>query len=350
MRSYFCHALLLGAAAVIGASGAIAQQEVQNPAAPPEAPFTAAECASVIDQLADALDRFYFDPAVGANYAKLLRGNLAAGNYNVFTDPVAFAAQVTADLQARQPDAHLQLRLAGAAPAKKAPMQAEIPVSARPSGPDGLEAAEMIGTTAYLRFNMFPYDESGPDATAARARRFLLDHAHEIRSVIIDERPHRGGGDETMNAILPLFFAERTTLLREDSRPGIIDGPLPAALVRQPSDASVVRYDHIVAPDVTERRLRGVTLYVLTSRRTASAAEHLALALKRTGRATLIGERTRGAGHFGSARQIGRFTAFIPFGETYDPDTHQGWEGSGVAPDIAVPADDALAIALRRIG
>ena len=44
------------------------------------------------------------------------------------------------------------------------------------------------------------------------------------------------------------------------------------------------------------------------------------------------------------------YAAFIPVGRTFDPDTGQSWEGVGVQPDVAVPADQALAEALRRAG
>jgi C-terminal processing protease CtpA/Prc len=77
----------------------------------------------------------------------------------------------------------------------------------------------------------------------------------------------------------------------------------------------------------------------------------MALALKRTHRATLIGETTRGAGNFGYPLSLGHgYSAFIPFGRTFDPDTNEGWEGVGVAPDAAVAADQALDEALKRAG
>ena len=37
-------------------------------------------------------------------------------------------------------------------------------------------------------------------------------------------------------------------------------------------------------------------------------------------------------------------------GGTFDPDTNQGWEATGVSPHVAVPADQALDEALRRAG
>jgi C-terminal processing protease CtpA/Prc len=78
-----------------------------------------------------------------------------------------------------------------------------------------------------------------------------------------------------------------------------------------------------------------------------SAGEHFALAMKRTHRAVLIGQPTRGANHFGGDLQLTEhFAAFIPVGRTFDPDTGRDWEGNGVAPDITCPEDTALDRAL----
>jgi hypothetical protein len=321
----------------------------QTPAAQAPSPLSEAERSDVVTRLADTLDRFYVFPEVGARYAAMLRAKLADGTYAALADPAGFAAQVSADLQAVHPDAHLRLRLAGTATAPRRTAAVDLPASAKASGPPGMEAAEMLGSTAYLRFNMFPSDQG---ATGRAARDFLLAHAGEIRAVIIDERPHRGGGFEVMDSILPLFFAERTKLLRLDTRTGADvanDCRDERFLVPAPSDAAVIRCDHVIAPDPAETRLRDVPIYLLTSRASASAAEHLALAMKRTRRATLIGETSRGAGHYGADRRIGeRFAAFVPVGRTYDPDTGRDWEGTGVAPDVAVAADLALFEAMRR--
>ena len=206
----------------------------------------------------------------------------------------------------------------------------------------------MIGDVAYLRFNEFP---QGP-VTGAAARAFLLAHA-DARAVILDLRPHRGGGQDAMDAILPLFYAQPVTLLRMDTRADAeADAPIYVAptMVRQSAPEGIIRRDHIVQPDAAEARLRDAPIYVLTSRRTASAAEHLVLGLKRTHRAVIVGETTSGAGRFGGMVGLPHgFSAFVPIGRTYDPDTGLGWEGRGVAPDIAAPADDALTVALERL-
>lgn len=309
-------------------------------------PVDDAERNVVISTLAkDLRDDFVF-PEVGARYATMLRANLARGAYNGLTDPGAFGAKVTADLQNVFPDMHLRVAPKEAFDRPR-PLPAGAPVSTRPSGPPGLEEAKMIGDIAYLRFNLFPDDP----AVAQKARQFLLDHANSA-AVIIDARPNRGGDITVMNAVLPLLYAKRTTQLRMDTRRSVADMMPPEndpTLIRQPSPANIVRRDHVITPDAHETRLQHVPVYYLTSRRTASAAEHLALAFKRNRRATLIGETTAGANHLGIPVPLGeRFLAFMPVGRSYDPSTGQDWEGKGVTPDVPVPADQALDEALRE--
>ena len=97
--------------------------------------------------------------------------------------------------------------------------------------------------------------------------------------------------------------------------------------------------------------LRKAKVYLLVSNQTASAAEHFALALKSTGRATLIGEATAGANHFGGPVPLNdHFAVWMPVGRTYDIKTGKDWEGDGIAPDIAVDPKQALVVALEKAG
>jgi C-terminal processing protease CtpA/Prc len=115
--------------------------------------------------------------------------------------------------------------------------------------------------------------------------------------------------------------------------------------------ATIIRREHVAVPAAKQSGLRDAKVYLLTSKRTFSAAEHLSLALKRTKRATLVGEATGGGAHFGGMGPMGKgYAAFVPVGRTFDPDTGQSWEGTGVAPDVAVPGDKALDEALKLAG
>lgn len=306
--------------------------------------------------LADMIEDFYVIPSTAHRYAEALRTNVAAGRYDDCANDDDFGARVTADLQAVAVDRHLRLMTEAAVQKRMAPPVAGIaaPKTEKVSRdmPHGIEAMAMIGANhdiAYLRFNQFSQDPASGEA----ARRFLVTHAN-ARAVIIDGRPLRGGGLLPIDAMLPLFFDRTTTLARLETRAAAVakypEDPSPT-LILQPSTPDIERLDHVIQPDAHETRLRNVPLYFLTSSRTASAGEHFALALRSTKRGVQIGETTAGAGHFGGFEDVGEgMSVFLPIGQTVDIRTGQGWEATGIAPDIAVPADDALRVALARLG
>ena len=63
-------------------------------------------------------------------------------------------------------------------------------------------------------------------------------------------------------------------------------------------------------------------------------------------RATIIGETTGGGAHPGGGFRISEhFGMFVPTGRAISPITKTNWEGTGVTPDVAVPADQALLVA-----
>lgn len=88
-------------------------------------------------------------------------------------------------------------------------------------------------------------------------------------------------------------------------------------------------------------------VFVLTSARSISAAEIAADALKATGRATLIGERTPGI--LLSSRRFdipGGFHLIVPIADYYSIENGR-IEGVGVAPDVAIDAEQALDAVFR---
>src|SRR5262249_31347733 len=85
-------------------------------------------------------------------------------------------------------------------------------------------------------------------------------------------------------------------------------------------------------------------VYVLTSARTFSAAEEFTYNLQAQKRATVVGETTGGGAHPGGTRPINEhFAMFVPTGRAINPITKTNWEGTGVKPDVAADADEALA-------
>jgi C-terminal processing protease CtpA/Prc len=269
----------------------------------------------------------------------MLRANAAAGKYDGLTGDAEFAKQVTADIQAISFDGHLKL----------VPVQKPAGASgggSRRGIPETIEAQARLGDVAYIRLAKF----FGEPEEVAAVEKFVTDNI-DAKTMILDVRTHIGGGLDEMDAIFPYLFDKETVLVGMDTRLNVNspldDGP---RVRRVASPQGVVRRVHFVVPKAGSP-LAKARVFVLASGRTGSAGEHFVLSLKRTGRATVVGETTYGAGNFGSTEQIaGGFQAFIPVGRTFDPDTDKGWDYFGIAPNIAVPAEQALVEALVRSG
>ena len=350
--------LLLTLTAVTLAAPLAAQVVVRRapesaPEAAVKAPFVKAEAEVAVGELATQLEDNFVFPEVGKAYAAMLRANLAAGKYASFADAQAFAEAVTNDLQAVHKDGHLRVR---PVPADATPAQAGAgPRRVRRGPPAMANAVSKSGWladgVAYIRFEGFP----GSDATMAALRGFLDKHK-DAKTLIIDARTHRGGGLDEMDLLFPQLFPKPTLLVGMDTRIAVeqrrgspVEGQ--ASLRKVAGPEGVVRREHWVTPAAQPTALAKAKVFLLTSNGTGSAGEHLALSLKRTKRATLVGETTRGMGHYGGVVPLGHgFAAFIPVGRTFDPDTNQGWEGTGVKPDVEVPADKALDEALKLAG
>lgn len=97
-------------------------------------------------------------------------------------------------------------------------------------------------------------------------------------------------------------------------------------------------------------RLAKVPVFVLTSSRTFSGAEEFSYNLKNTKRGTIVGETTGGGAHPVRGYKVEGYdvTVAVPFGRAINPISGTNWEGKGVEPDIAVPADQALDVAYAK--
>jgi len=311
-----------------------------------------------VAKLADMLDTGYVIPATGKLYAAMLRAKLGGGDYAAIGDAAALAQRLTADLAAVAQDRHLRVVPEGSLPPGMRPTQpagaGPRPATPGPRPPQRRaieDAGWLAPDIAYIRFTGFPEDP----AVAAAAGAFMRDHA-AAKAIIIDSRYNGGGGVVPMNAMLPYLYARETVLVRMEMIAAVararggspFDGdPFMRPAAKAAPD--IIAREHYVVPQKDETRLFGAKVFYLISVVTASAAEHLARAFKRTKRATLIGESTAGANHFGGFEPIGAgLVVFLPVGRTVDPDTGKDWEGDGIAPDVAVAPTLALEEAIKR--
>jgi hypothetical protein len=342
--------MILASAACLSApllaqASPVAVADAEQPA---KVPFVKADAENAVRDLAAAVEENYVFPDIGRKYAIFLREQLAAGKYASFADAESFAKQVTDDLRAFHKDGHLRLEVIR--PEQRGAEHA--PNGGPPTGNDVANAGWLAPGVAYIDFNGFP----GNETTLAEVQKFLETHK-DAKSLIIDARHNGGGGLAEMNLIFAQIFAKPTTLVDMDIRTAVEEkygspfDPNDSLLRRVAGPDTINRREHVAVPAAQQSGLKDAKVYLLTSKKTFSAAEHLSLSLKRTHRATLVGEATGGGAHFGGMAPMGTgYAAFIPVGRTFDPDTGKSWEGTGVEPDVAVAADKALDEALKLAG
>jgi len=311
----------------------------------PAAATLAARPSALVAALATRIDDYYVDPATTRIYRAALDKALAEGAFDGLAGD-ALAAKLKSVLQAAHPDLHLSIYAPGSGMFGKEDEngQPDLPANA-------LEAAGWVAPgIAYVR----PFAFFDRESDVERLGKFMDEHA-DAKALIIDLRHHHGGELREMDVIFADLFGAPTDLLTMTTRPAAWERFEKKAPTERLSviarDATMVREMHRAVPRTGGARMADVPVYVLTSRGTASAGEHLALAMKVSGRAVLVGDTTRGAGHYGDAVELADgYSMFIPYGDTVDPKTGNGWEGGGVTPDVVVPAKDALDYVLEKLG
>jgi len=325
-------ALALG----IGGDTAVAQQLGPSP----DRVVDAEERAIIIDWVAARLRDAYVFPEVADRMEASLRGQLESGAFDGLTDIGLFAQAVSDDLEAVSRDRHIGLQYAPQPSSRAVRADPEEEARRREARLRDLQysnfmfqKAEILdGNVGYLRFDRF-YDPASAGPTAIAALQFLA----YTDALIIDLR-HNGGGHAGMIRLLLSYFFDEPTHIN--------------SWYDRPEDRIVQSWtsDHVEG-----RRLSEADLYVLTSRSTFSAAEEFVYDLQALGRATVVGETTGGGGH---TVQLVRSDDLalelrIPSGRAINPVTGTNWEGTGIAPDVTAPADEALeaahALALRRL-
>ena len=186
----------------------------------------------------------------------------------------------------------------------------------------GVAKLELLpGNLRYLDYRGFQWGT--PDAKVALTTAMAFLRGGD--AIIIDLRNNGGGSPEAVAALASYFLPPATKLMRFEMR-------------NDPGQASETG----AAPFI----LTGKPLYVLTSKHTFSAAEEFADHVSTFGFGTLVGETTGGGGFRNTLVAIpGGFVMSISVGRAVHVVTGRDWEGVGIVPKIAVPADQALTTA-----
>ncbi len=296
----------------------------------PDRSVDARERAVVIDSALKMLVRSYVLPDVAERAAREVRERVGRGEYEHIRSAKVLGDSLTEQLRAAAHDQHIGVRYW---PAPPSVMRSTLtPEERRAANARGLarinhtfERVERFpGNIGYIAFTGFTDAEAGA-ATVAAAMTFVAN----TDALIFDIR-RNGGGTPEMVALLASYLV----------------GPDPVHINTLHWREGDSTRHFWTRPNVPGKRYLAKPVYVLTSKRTFSAAEEFAYDLQSLRRATVVGDTTGGGAHPGMLIQFLRdYQIFIPMGRAINPVTKTNWEGTGVRPDIPVPAERALNVA-----
>jgi len=286
--------------------------------------------AAVVDSLARNIEERYIFPDLGKKVARTLRERAKKGRYDGITSAKAFNDTLTAHLRELAHDLHLRTHY------RHEPLQI---IDRDAAGPTAEERARSLADSRRLNFGfqkvermpgnigyveLTGFDGSAAGGAVAQATMQFLQYTDAL---IFDLR-RNGGGDPNMIVLL------LSHLYGEDDRVHIND-------FETRTDPVMPQYWTLTT--MPGPRFVDKPVYVLTSKRTGSAAEEFAYDIQQLKRGTLIGETTAGGANPGAMVRLNEhFAAFIADGRAVNPVSKANWEGVGVKPDVAVNADDAL--------
>ena len=292
---------------------------------PPDFTVTPQERTAVIDGAIAKLNQTYVFPDVAKKMGDAVRSRAAKGEYNSITSARALAEKLTEDFRAVNNDRHLSVMyFAGGAPPDEtddaAPTPDQLSFIKRVNA--GFEKVErMMGNIGYVEIRGFvPPSLGGETASAAMTMIANTD------ALIVDLR-RNGGGEPAMIAYVQSYLFDQPTHLND--------------IWERVGDRTQQWW---TMPHVPGLRFGGTKpVFVLTSKETFSGGEEFAYNIKTQKRGIVVGETTGGGAHPVRGLKISEhFAIGVPFARAINPITKTNWEGTGVTPDVAKPASEAL--------
>lgn len=309
----------------------------------------------VAENVAEAVEQNFYDEARARTIAAEVRAAASAGRYDI-NDPAQLATALTTTLSPHDNHFRVEYTPPGADSGGRAPPTLRTPGGAPPPGsgpvrspgaPNGVDARGNYGIPSAI---MHPggvgvidirgfWAFSTEDAASSPAKRAMdaaLTMVSGAQALVFDLRDCGGGSPAMVGYLVGHFAPEGANIYNTfHGREGPEGQELPPV------------------PPATGQRLN-TPIFIVISGRTGSACESFAYTMQSARLATIVGDASAGAANPGGMIPVGEGLAvFVSAGTPINPITGRNWEGAGVIPNVAVPANDALtharALALEAV-
>lgn len=282
----------------------------------------------VIQKLTKDLVENYVFPKLAEQMEKDLMKRFNDSEYSQTTSAVEFSKMLTEHMQSLSKDKHLRVRFSS----RPIPIRE---VRTEPTAEEkkryenyikrinfGFEEVKRLeGNIGYINLRGFSDQKMGAKTVEA-AMNFLAN----TDTLIFDLRRNGGGSPQMVALISSYLFGDKPVHLN--------------SLYWRKGN---VTNDFWTKPEQANVKFEGKDVYILTSKRTFSAAEEFSYNLRNLKRATIVGETTGGGAHPGGSFRLDKhFSAFISTGRAISPITKTNWEGVGVKPHVEVSKEIAF--------
>lgn len=294
----------------------------------PESKMNSNQIKLLVDSLCRAMNRTYIFPDKANLICNKLKVELKKGAYNKAKNKYELGLLLSDDMQSVFKDGHLSIRFDPQYASEletpwpkmtetERQQQYERDLKGAQEGNFAFKKTERLsGNIGYVRWDGFVPIVDEAKSTIDAAFKFVSN----CRAIIIDMRYNGGGSPEMVLQIQNYFFDKKMTMNE---------------IIYRNND-TLKRYTD---PTKTDFKLN-MPVYILTSRRSFSAAEDFTFGLQYNKRAIIVGDTTGGGAHPTSSNSMGQgFVAFIPVARS---PIEKDWEGKGIIPNVAVPSEQAL--------
>ncbi|MFF5448676.1 S41 family peptidase [Streptomyces sp. NPDC012888] len=283
----------------------------------------------IIGQALDRIRAGYVFPEKAMELDAAIRRRAAAGEYDALDGP-ALCETVTAHFQEVCPDKHLRLlwsdRPQSLEPQDQDEGRAAFAALLRTENQGVRRVERLDGGIGLIDLTRIATADGGAAAIGAAMQ--LVAHSPAL---VLDLRDCLGGSPEGAAMWCSYFFTDDQVHLND---------------MHERANGETRQFwtlPYLPGPRYPDR-----PVYVLTSATTFSGGEDVAYTLQAHGRAVVVGETTRGGAHPTARHPVTEHVLVtVPAARAVNAVTGTNWEGVGVQPDVAVPGDRALEVALK---
>jgi len=285
-------------------------------------PLTAEKQKQIINNFSDSLTKYYFFQDSAKIIVEKLDLAYKNGVFNEITNDSLFAVNLTQFIRSIVSDNHLGVRYRKTQP----PPPSDVAPRSRDNMPSPIEFKILENNIGYLRINMFDEQPSFYEKFDS-----VFQNLKETKALIIDLSSCGGGSPRANKYVISHFLQPNTQLTS----------------IFNLRNGNIIETENYSLDDIKSERYTDKPIFIITGKRTFSAAESFCYDLQVLKRATIVGVNTVGGANPGREFRIGdSYVAFIPTGQSLNHITKSNWEGVGIIPDILTSENEALSKAI----